>query len=135
MIKIMSQNSDFQSDEEGNVITEWDDKKASWIIKERYANHSIDWNGFATGITLEKWNTLHPYPLPHIKIVWNYSDKESLDKSVFNKDNLNPPYTVFRDWGHLDYTKEQAIKLKEYCGFHTGAKCIVEYDNEVIYND
>lgn len=149
MIRIMSQSATHQFDEDSRAITTWDGKKCSWIVNEEFENDHIDWwgddNDFPRGCTLAEFLVQHPDwdKNPDIVATWTWNTKESYRKfgghpSSFGAasdyyDKLTYPFLVSREWGYLDYDKEEAIHLASYCDFDKKSDHVkLVYNGEVL---
>lgn len=151
MIIIKSQTAVHQYDDQGRIITTWDNKKCSWIVNTEFENEDIDWYGkdsdFPAGYTLAEYIEQNPNwdKMPNIIVTWTWNDKETCIRAFgqphsFGErpdywDKVKYPYTASKDWGYLDYSKETAIEqLGKYCNFHIHAdKTIIKYNNEIIF--
>ena len=138
MIKIVGWDGVNQFDEDGNAITEWNEKYCAWVVlpeyEEAYKNGEIDWwgedNDFPSGLSLEELKKLYPNAdnNPDITVIWTW------DKDGYRKEFHEPldTETTFccRSWGYLDYSKEEAIELVgKYCDWNVTA-----FNTKVIYN-
>lgn len=138
MIKIDGWDGVNQFDEDGNAITEWNEKYCAWVVlpeyEEAYKNGEIDWwgedNDFPSGLTLEELKKLYPNAenYPDITVIWTW-DKDGYRKE-FHEPLKTETTSYCRSWGYLDYSKEEAIELVgKYCDWN-----ITAFNTTVIYN-
>lgn len=125
MIKITSQSSSGQYDEEGNQITEWNPKLCEWVVlpkyKADYDNNNIDWwgkdNDFPAGATIEYFNTEYPNweSRPVISICM-YFNPEGCKKAFpdENQSKYKNGFNYGRTWEYLDYSFKDALNVKSY---------------------
>lgn len=144
MITIVSQDCEFQYDELGRPITQWNEKYCGWVILEEYENEKIDWqddeNGiseFPRGATKAYFEDIMPGAenYPDITVVWIW-DHEGY-KKMFHEDFNNGSDTIscVRSWGYLNYDEPTAMKwLGHYCDFNKYAMTTkVTYNGKVIF--
>lgn len=131
-----------QYDKDGNAITTWDSKYCGWVINKEYEDCHIDWiedeNGiteFPRGATKSYFEKLYPnaYNNPVITVTW-YWDKDGYEKFFRERlDQENMSYS--KTWEHLNYDKEKALNLGNYCKFNKEAyRVVISYNGSVIFD-
>lgn len=136
------------------VNEEFEDEDIDWWGED---------NDFPVGETLKEYLSRNPTwdIKPNITVTWTINDKDNYYK-VFNEypqrktesfksfghlfqacdmkhayeydPDFKFPYSFSREWGYLEYNKEEAIMyLGRYCSFNKASSTRIVYNNEVIF--